>query len=324
MNKSVMGVIISIVTLTHGLIAAVVFTASDPVELSGTQGKFDFIKVDPVNRRLLACHTGNNSLDVIDLDSSKLIKSIVTGAAQGVAIDEKHSRYFVSTSKPSKLVIIDSRKLESVSEMPLDDPADLVAYNAQSNRVLVCNDKKPVIWIIDPESKKVLATQTFPGGGMEDLSFDPEGKYLWQNLKDTSEVVKFDVSADKIIDRYSTLPAEKPHGLAMVPELGALLVVGGTGKLTLLSLQNGKTLSSCDVAQKVDEISYDPVMHQVYCASGTGVISVVSVENNTLTNVSIIPSSLGAHSIAVDSKTHTVWIVFAKGTQSFFQTFRSK
>ena len=123
-------------------LSAASLTPGAPLELTGTTGEFDFIKVDATQRRLLACHTQNGSLDVIDIDASKLIKSVPTGNAQGVAVDEKGVRYFVSVSKPPKLVIIDSTKLEVTGEVPLRDPADVMAYDPKSNRAFVCNDTK--------------------------------------------------------------------------------------------------------------------------------------------------------------------------------------
>ena len=117
--------------------AAPALTPNDPIELTGTKGKFDFIKIDAANRRLLACHTGNGTLDVIDLATSKLLKSIPTGAAQGVAIDDKGGRYFVSVSKPPQLVIIDAAKLEATGTVTLSGPADVCTYSATLNRVAV-------------------------------------------------------------------------------------------------------------------------------------------------------------------------------------------
>src|SRR5258706_10894501 len=220
----------------HPLSAADALAPGQPVELTGTQGKFDFIKFDSAHNRLLVCHTGNGSLDVIDAASSKLVKSVPTGAAQGVAVDDKGGRYFVSVSKPPKLVVIDSTKLEVTGEVPLPGPADLVAYHPESNRVFVCNDEKPELWVIDPVSKTILSTITLPGGGMEDLDFDGQGGYLFQCLKDTGELAKVDPKDGKIVAHWPTAPAEKPHGLAMVPGTGTLFIVGGTGKLVLLSL----------------------------------------------------------------------------------------
>jgi DNA-binding beta-propeller fold protein YncE len=314
----------SILVMFHPLSAADLLTAGQPVELTGTQGRFDFIKMDSAHHRLLACHTGNGSLDVIDVTTSKLIKSLPTGAAQGVAVDNKNGRYFVSVSKPSKMVVIDSTKLEVIGEVPLPGPADLVAYHPGLNRVFVCNDEKPELWVIDPELKKILVTLILPGGGMEDLDFDAQGNYLFQCLKDSSELAKIDPKKGKVITKWSTSPADKPHGLAMVPGSNTVLVVGGTGKLSLLSLTTGQILVSADISPKVDEIAYDPGLQRVYCASGLGTISVVAVDHNKLTTLAPLSSSPGTHSIAVDPQTHTVWIAFAKDGKAYVEPFSAK
>jgi len=52
-----------------------------------------------------------------------------------------------------------------------------------------------------------------------------------------------------------------------------------------------------------------------------GKIAVVSLENGTLRHLADVPSAEGAHSIAVDPQTHTVWIAYAKGDASFVQAF---
>jgi DNA-binding beta-propeller fold protein YncE len=299
-------------------------TPGTPVELTGTTGRFDFIKMDVAHRRLLACHTGNGSLDVIDVDAGKLIKSVATGAAQGVAVDEKGGRYFVSVSKPPKLVIIDATKLEVVSEVSLSGPADVMAYHAQSNRAFVCNDEKPELWVIDPEAKKILSTLTLAGAGMEDLAFNADGTFLFQNLKETSQLAKIDSTTVKVTDTWPTSPADKPHGLAMVDDANAVLIAGGTGKLVLLDLGTGKVVASTDIAPKVDEMAYDAGLKQAYCASGTGLISVVAVSANKLATIDSVPSAPGAHSIAVDPKTHTVWVAYAKDNKPFVQPFAAK
>lgn len=305
----------------HPLPAAAVLTPQSPVELTGTQGRFDFIKIDSAHGRLLACHTGNGSLDIIDVATSKLIKSVPTGAAQGVAIDEKGGRYFVSASKPPKMVIIDSTKLEVIGEVPLPDPADLVAYQPSSNRVLVCNDTKPQLWIIDPEAKKILTTLTFPGGGMEDLGFDSTETYLFQCLKESSELAKIDPKMGQVLAHWPTAPSEKPHGLAMVPEAGSVLLAGGTGQLSLMDLAHGRVTASTAISPRVDEIAYDPGVKTVYCASGLGNISVVTIGDKMLGASTSVPSAQGAHSIAVDPRTRTVWIVFARDGIPYVQSF---
>jgi DNA-binding beta-propeller fold protein YncE len=323
--KLILFLIISTTMVTAvPVIADDVLTPSAPVEVTGTQGRFDFIRFDAVNHRLLACHTQNGSLDVIDATTSKLIKSVPTGAAQGVAVDAKNGRYFVSCSKPPKLVIIDSAKLEVTGEVPLSGPADVMAYDANLDRAFVCNDEKPELWVIDPASKTIVTTLTLPGAGMEDLGIDDKSAYLYQCLKDSSALAQIDLKAMKVVTSWPTAPVEKPHGMAMVPGTDTVLVVGGNGKLVLMSQTSGQVLSSADVAPRIDEIAYDPGLKRVYCASGTGVISVVSLDGTKLTALAPATSSPGAHSIAVDPLTHTVWIVFAKDNKPFVQAFTSR
>src|SRR5580692_3888636 len=95
--KAILSLVCSSLFIIPRLVSAAdSLTPGNPVELSRTQGKFDFIKIDTANSRLLVCHTGNASLDVIDVTRSNFSKSIPTGNAQGVAIDSKNNRYFVS------------------------------------------------------------------------------------------------------------------------------------------------------------------------------------------------------------------------------------
>src|ERR1700681_222262 len=281
--KAILSLVCSSLLIIPALVSAADFlTPENPVEVAGTQGKFDFIKVDSANNRLLACHTGNGSFDVIDLKSSKLIKSLPTGNAQGVAIDSENNRYFVSVSKPTKMVIVDSTKLDVIGEVVLPGPADLIAYHSETNRVFVCNDNKPEMWVIDPMEKKVVSTISFPGGGMEDLGFDSRDTFLFQCLKDSNELAKLDLKTEKVVAKWSTSPVDKPHGIAMVPGTDQVLIVGGTGKLGLFDLSTGQIVGTADVSPKVDEIAYDPTLHRVYCASGLGIISVVGVDQQSL------------------------------------------
>jgi DNA-binding beta-propeller fold protein YncE len=323
--KSILSLVCSSLLIIPRLVSAAdSLTPGNPVEVTGTHGKFDFIKIDSANNRLLACHTGNGSLDVIDIITSKLIKSIPIGNAQGVAIDSKNNRYFVSVSKPTKMVIVNSTKLDVIGEVALPGPADLLAYRFETNRVFVCNDDKPEMWVIDPTEKKIVSTISFPGGGMEDLGFDTQDTFLFQCLKDSSELAKLDLKTEKVVAKWSTSPVEKPHGMAMVPGTDQVIIVGGTGKLGLFDLSTGQIVGTADVSPKVDEIAYDPTLHRVYCASGLGTISVVGLDHQRLAPLSSLTSSLGAHSIAVDSQTHTVWIAFAKNDKAYIQVFTAK
>jgi DNA-binding beta-propeller fold protein YncE len=174
---------------------------------------------------------------------------------------------------------------------------------------------------------------------MEDLAFvydDASAEdVLVQNLKDANQIAVFHYKAytSTMVSGqlafhdakyFPTTPTSGPHGLAMVPESNEVLIAGGNGKLVTFDLTTHKITASCDIAPKVDEIAYDPGLDRVYCASGTGAISVAYVSVGHLAPLGDVPSAPGAHSIAVDPKTHTVWIAYVKNTTPCVQPFTAK
>jgi DNA-binding beta-propeller fold protein YncE len=310
--------------MAAGSTAAPPLEAGKPIALSGTKGRFDFIAVDPARRRLLAAHTGNNSLDVFDLEKQSLIKSVATGAAQGEGIDPKGAKYYASVSKPPQMAIVDAETLEVTAKVALGGEADVMTVNAVSGQAYVCHDEAKEVWVIDPGQAKIVATIELPSAAPEDLAFDGDAKHLFQNLKNANAVAVIDPATNKVTTTWPTAPAQSPHGMAIVPESNAILVVGGNGKLVLMSQKDGKVLSSADVASRIDQLAYDPGLHRAYGASGAGKISVVQVDGEKLTSLGDVSSADGAHSVAVDPKTHTVWIAYAKGDSSFVQPFAAK
>jgi DNA-binding beta-propeller fold protein YncE len=295
--------------------------AGPPLVLEGTHGKFDFLAVDVIGRRLLAAHTGNESLDVIDLDERKLIKSVPTGAAQAAAVDVAGKRYLVAVSNPPQVVIVDRMKLEAGVKIPLPGPADLLAFDWKSGAVYVDHDDGQDLWVVSPSQAKVTDTVALPGDGPEDLCFSVTMEQLFQCMKKGDLVAVIDVGTGKVVAKWPTAPASAPHGMFSVNDVHGFLVAGGNGKLVLMSEQDGHVISSTDIPPRVDQICYDRELHRVYCASGTGQIAVVKLEAGKLTKLGEVPSSEGCHSLVVDPKTHVVWIAYAKGEQSIVQPF---
>jgi DNA-binding beta-propeller fold protein YncE len=294
-------------------------TAGQPIVLENTKGNFDFIRVDAGQHRLLLAHTGNKTLDVFDLESKKLLKSVPTGAAQDSATDAKNHLYYASVSSPPRMAIVDASKLEMIGEVPLPAAADLMTFSAETGMAYVCNDTAGEVWVIDPQTKKIVTTITFPGKGMEDLAFNPHQKRFFQVVKSANLLALVDAAENKVLETWPTAPATNPHGMALVPHEDTLLIAGT--KLALFSRADGKVLASADIAPRVDEMAYDPDLHFAYCGSSQGKISVVKIKDNTLTAIEDISTPGGAKSIVVDPKTRLVWIAYSKGEQSFVQPF---
>lgn len=295
-------------------------TAGDPVPLPGTHDGFDFIRIDTAKNRLLLGHEGNKSFDVFDMTSKKLLKVIPTSTAQDATTDDKRGCYYVSGNDPSRMVIVNSAKLEITGEIPVPAPTDLIAFNPQSGLVYECNDKAGEVWVIDPAAKKIVTTIKVDGKGVEDLAFDPGYKHLYQAVKGADTIAVIDPASNKVLQTWSCAPDKGVHGIAVVPESDGLLVACAD-KLVLFDRSTGKVTARAPIGGRVDEIAYDPGLHVAYCASRQGKISVVRVGAGTLTVLDNVSDADKTGDIAVDLKTHTVWIGYSKDGQCFVQPF---
>jgi DNA-binding beta-propeller fold protein YncE len=295
-------------------------TAGEPILLPGTHDGFDFIRLDANANRLLLGHEGNKSFDVFDLSTRKLLKVVPTGTSQDATVDAKRGCYYVSGNDPGRMVIVDSTKLEITGEVPTPSDTDLIGFNPTTGLVYECNDKAGEVWVIDPAAKKIVTTIKLDGSGVEDLAFDPEYKHLYQAVKGKNTIAVIDPASNKVLQAWPCAPDKGVHGIAIAPESNGLLVACAS-KLVLFDRSSGKITATAPIGARVDEMTYDPGLHIAYCASRQGNISVVAVEAGKLTSLGDVPDAAGTGDIALDTRTHTVWIAFKKGEECFVQPF---
>jgi hypothetical protein len=292
----------------------------EAIALPGTTGGFDFIRYDGVNNRLLLGHEGNKSFDVFDLSSKQLLKVVPTSTSQDGVTDAKGENYFVSGNDPARMVIVDAKTLAITGEVPLPAASDIIGFDSERGLVHVCNDTAGEQWVVDPQAKKIEATIKFPAKGMEDMAYDLKNKKLYQAVKGASVIAVVSLTNNQILANWPLAPGKGPHGVALVPDQNGLLVACA-GKLLLVDCTSGKVLATAPIASRVDEMAYDPELHRAYCSSRQGKISVVAVADGKLTALGDVPDEDGTGDIAVDTKTHTVWVAIAKGDQCFVQPF---
>lgn len=292
--------------------ATPILSKEEPILVPDTLGGTDFIEVDQARGRLLAGHPGNGTLDVFNSSSGKFIKSLPTGAAMDTAVDTKGGRYIVSVSKQQKVVVINADSLTITNTIPLPGPADVLTFNPGNGVAYVGHDDASEIWAVDVNAGKVAASIPI-AEGPEALVCDESLNRVYANVKSTDYIAVIDPNPNKTIAAWPTAPAKNPHGLVLDSSGKRLISVGGNGKLVAIDLISGKVLSSTDVTPHVDQIAYDPNLNRVYCASGSGIMSVVDASGSGLKTLGDVPTHKGAHSVAVDNRSHAVWIAFSEG-----------
>lgn len=294
-------------------------TPGTPVAIPHTHGKFDFIRTDTYAHRLLLGHEGNGSFDIFDLDARTAIAEVPTGTAQDAAVDARRGFYFVSGNNPGRTVIVDARSFAIVAEVSLPADTDLIGYDAATRLVHESNDTAAEEWLIDPATRAVVSTIRFKGHGVEDLAFTPHYRKLYQAVKGSNTIAEVDPTTQVVLHQWPLAPDKSPHGIALDAAADRLLVAC-EGRLVLMNASNGAILDRAPIAPRVDEIAYDASRHTAYCAARTGLISVVRLSGDKLVPLGDVHDAKTG-SIAVDPKTHLVWIAYGDKAGAWVQPF---
>lgn len=289
-----------------------------PIEVSAAPERFDLMTVDSARRRLLAAHSQAGALTVVDLATGKLESEVPVGKSSGVAVDPQDGKYFVGTTEG--VAVVDRDTLEKTDFVSTPGPADAVVFDPDNDRLYVGHDDDGELWVIDPRHDKIAGRIAIPGAP-ELMAIDPQSHRIYVNIKPSNEVVAIDPGLGKIVARWSTLPVDSPHGLVLDLPDRRLFVAGHSRTVGVFSLPAGKPVEGIDIGPgHVDQIAFDTLARRLYCPSSGRLVTIaIGAGSDAVLGSAAIPQS--THSVAVDPRTHRVWIAYANGDHSYVQAF---
>jgi DNA-binding beta-propeller fold protein YncE len=285
------------------------------IKIPDAKGSFDFIQMDVANRRLLACHTKEGTLDVIDVDKQVVLARIPTGAAQDVAADEKGGKYFVTVSDRKQVAIIDAKTLKVTNVVGTEGELDGMLFDPKNRRVYAAHDHGRSVWVIDADAEKIVATVAIPGDP-EVFVYDAKMDRVYLNIIPTHETVVIDPKTEAVIGHWSDQPAQRPHGLSLDPQTGRLFSAGANSVLVAIDIATGKVVGSAKTGPKVDQIAFDPATKRIYAASD-GVLTVLQETADGVETLGDFPVPKSGKNVAIDPTTHTVWTMSTDGKDSY-------
>jgi len=286
--------------------------ASPAIQVPRRPGFFDYMTVDGEYRRLLVAHAGSDQLAIIDVDAGTVIQTVDLGrntGGAGVAVDVRDGKYFVGTAA-DRVVDVNRKSMVLQQYITLPGPVDGIAFDPKNDTLYADEDHGTRLWAINGKSDRLVATIALPGSP-EYVDYDPVSNRIYQNIEPVpSMVLSVDPDSNTIVARWPVEPAEKVHGLAIDGASGRVFSVGANGKLAVVDVRSGLVITTVDVASRVDQIAFDAATRRVYCPSGSGVLTVVQETDAGANVLDTITVPRGTHTLAVDPKTHDVWISF--------------
>jgi DNA-binding beta-propeller fold protein YncE len=274
------------------------------------EGGWDYLVADAATRRLYV--TRATHVIVLDMDSGKIVGDIAdTPGVHGVALAPELGRGFTSNGREGTVSIFDLNTLATNSKVKVGENPDAILYDSATKRVFTFNGKSQDATALDAATGKVLGTIKLDGKP-EFAASDGEGE-IFVNIEDKSELTAIDPAKLEVKSKWPLAPCEEPSGLSMDRKNRRLFVGCDNKMMAVVDADRGKVLATPAIGDGVDATTFDADTGLAFASCGEGVLTVVHEDSpekfSVAENVTTQP---GTRTLALDSKTHNIFLVTAK------------
>jgi YVTN family beta-propeller protein len=276
----------------------------------GGEGGWDYLTVDSAARRLYVSHA--TRVVVIDLDKKAVVGEIPdTNGVHGIAIVPELGRGFTSNGRDNNVTVFDLKTLKAIAQVKTGTNPDAIIYDPASRRVFAFNGRSNDATAIDAASGNVAGTVAV-GGKPEFAVADGKGT-VYVNIEDKSEIVAMDSNKLTVKARWPLAPGEEPSGLAMDRKTRRLFAVCSNKKMIVMNADNGHVVADLPIGGGTDAAAFDPETKLAFSSNGTGTLTVVHEDSaDKYSVVENVTTQRGARTMALDPKTHTVYLATAQ------------
>ena len=242
------------------------------IPLPGVKGRIDHLSFDADNQRLFVAALGNNTVEVIDLKSGKVIHTI-SGLAepQGVLYEPERKRLWIANGADGKVRIFDARTFQPLRTIELGDDADNIRRDAATRRIDVGYGSGGIA-VFDPDANKVGDTKV--NAHPESFQIEKNGPRLFVNLPGTRKVAVIDRSKSAVVTSWSTDDAQSNFPMALDEADGRLFIVcRKPAVLLVLDTRSGAVVAKLPTVGDSDDVFYDQQRKRIYVSGGEGAIA---------------------------------------------------
>ncbi len=289
------------------------WTILSTLPLPGGTTRFDYQSVDSRSGRLYLAHLGDSRLVVVDTKNGRVISDLPDFPhVHGVLAVPSLGRIFATVSslsrtKPGELAVVDMRTLKTLSLIPVGIHPDGLAFEPATGRIFVSNEWGKTVSVVDSRSNRNIATIPL-GGEVGNTQVDRKSHRIFSAVQTRNLLVRIDPYALHV-DRKYRLPCRHPHGLALDEKRPiAYIACEGDDRLLALDLRAKKILADLPVGHTPDVLALDRTRNILFVASESGNVSVYKRVGATLSLLSTTFLGKGAHTIALDPRTHHVFL----------------
>ena len=272
----------------------------------GGKEYWDYITFDASTRRLYISH--NTEVKVVDADSGTIIGDIPDlKRVHGIALVPDLGRGFISDGGADEAVVFDVKTLKVTGHIKTGGNPDCILYEPTSKHIFTMNGKSNDATVIDPVTETVVAT--IPMGGRPEYAVADGKGMIYDNIEDRDEVVALDSHTNTVKAHWPIAPSGGATAMEMDVQHRRLFIGGRNKVLAIMDADTGKVLQTFPIGDGVDTNIYEPETALLFTATREGTLHIFHEDTpDKFSLVETIKTEFGARNMALDSKTHKLFI----------------
>ncbi len=274
-------------------------------------GFWDYLTTDPGTGRVFVSH--GTEVDVVDGKKGEVVGTI-TGLklVHGIALAPEFNRGFISDGAANQIVIFDLKTLAKTGEVPAGMNPDGIIYDAGSKRVFAFNGRSANATAVDAE-KGTLAGTVMLEGKPEFSAPDGKG-HVYVNIEDKNEVMDIDAKALTVAHKWPLAPCEAASGMAIDAKTRRIFSGCDNKMMAVMDADTGKVVTTVPIGDGVDATWFDPETKNIFNSCGQDAVLTIIHEDSPdkYSVVENVKTEKGARTMALDPKTHTVYLALAQ------------
>jgi DNA-binding beta-propeller fold protein YncE len=276
----------------------------------GGDGGWDYLTADASARRIYISRA--TRVMVLDADSGKSVGEIAdTPGVHGIALAPELGRGFTSNGREGTVSIFDIKTLATSNKIKVGENPDAVLFDPATKRVFTFNGRSQDSTAIDAAKGTVLGTIKLDGKP-EFAASDGKGE-IFVNIEDKSELVAIDPNKLEVKAKWPLAPCESPSGLSMDRKNRRLFVGCENKMIAVVNADSGRVITTLAIGEGVDATTFDEETGLAFASCGEGVLTVIHEDSpDKFSAAENVPTQQGARTLALDAKTHNIFVVTAK------------
>jgi YVTN family beta-propeller protein len=277
----------------------------------GGPGGWDYLTVDSEAGRLFISRA--DRVLAMNLKDGTLVTIADTQGVHGIALAPDLGKGFTSNGRADTVTVFDLGSLAPVSTIPVTGHnPDAILYDRSSRHVYTFNGRSQDISVIDPLKGSVIAT--LAAGGKPEFAASDQAGRIFFNIEDTSQMGVIDSAATKRTDTWPLPGCEEPSGLALDIAHKRLFSVCGNGVLVVTDASSGRHVADLPIGKGPDAAAFDAGRNLIFSSNGQdGTLTVIHEDDpDHYSVISTVTTQKSARTMALDAKTHKVYLVAAE------------